>query len=255
MCAEGGEFYDQVRVHAPWIEICSKLTDEEKEATAHEVEQHTKYVVGKAVEDHLKGQGDLPGHIKEYIKKLLEPPLISWRKLLRDRVVSTKRYRWVRSVTRANRRHVGTGLMPFPGRAKERTFNVVFMIDTSGSMSTPELEMALVELQALQAADPDIRITIIEADVRIHREYEVGPKDEIHPNFLGRGGTSFDLALARAREIKPDIAFYYTDGGASAPAVENRVACPFIWLITPDGVVPDSEWGDSLKMKDRREQK
>lgn len=251
-----GIYAETGQIHSAWRDICLRLTDEEKEATAHEIEQHTKYIVGKAVEDHMKcGSGNLPGHIQEYVNKLLEPPLISWRRLLRDKIVSTKRYRWVRSVTRMNRRHAGTGLMPFPGRNRERTFNVVFMIDTSGSMSTPELEMALNELQGLQTADPDIMITIIEADTDIHREYAVGPKDDIYPNFLGRGGTCFNRALLRAKELKPDIAFYYTDGGASAPQVESRVACPFIWLITPNGVVPDNNWGDSLKMKDRREKK
>lgn len=253
MTGVGGRFHIAGIPHEKWKELMDQLTDEEKVGIAQELQQQTRNIVAQAVEDQIKARGTIPANLEELVKKLLAPPVIPWTQFLRDIVVNTKRFKWVRSVARPNRRHVGVpGLIPFPGRAKDRAFTIAFLVDTSGSMSTKELEMAFNEMQHLQKADPDILMYIIEADVVVHKCYEVGPDDEISPKFHGRGGTSFDYALERARELRPDIVLYYTDGGAPAPRPESRVPCSMLWLITPNGTVPDKNWGMVLKMKDRK---
>jgi predicted metal-dependent peptidase len=108
-------------------------------------------------------------------------------------------------------------------------------------------------LRHLQQADNEIEITIIEADVSIGKEYTVGPTTELNYQLTGRGGTDFNYALKRARELKPDICFYYTDGYAPAPDPENRVPCPMVWLISPGGTPPDPHWGYILEMRDKFE--
>ena len=243
--------------HKLWQDTFSQLTNEEMAGLADELAAKGKQVVQQAVKDHQKSRGLLPAFLQELIEKLLAPPTVSWLRLLRNYVVNTKRWKWKRSVARPNRRKVGITefgvlpISPFPGRTKDRSFTCAFCLDTSGSMGQRELEQALNELQHMQKADRDIEIHVIECDAAIGREYLLRANDEVKYKLTGRGGTVFDPALKRARELKPDICFYYTDGYASAPEVSNRVACPMVWLISPNGKVPDPNWGYQLKMKDR----
>jgi len=223
---------------------------EDMSSLADELRYQTKAVVQKAVDDHQKSRGTVPSQIAEIIKKLLKKPQIPWTQILRDRVVSTKRYSWRRSCARPRRRHLGIPeLVPFPGKKKNREFTVAFMEDTSGSMGARELEMAHNELLALQKSDPNIKIHVIHCDAAVEYEYVLGTNDEIEHNAHGRGGTSFDPALIRAKELEPDIAFYFTDGYAPAPAKENRLSCPFCWVITPNGTVPDEDYGYVINTK------
>jgi len=241
-----------IDAHGVWEQLMSGLSDEEKMGLSSEIEQRVKEMVKKAVEEHSRSRGSVPSFLQELINKLLTPPRIPWTQVLRDKVVNTKRWKWQRSISRPNRRHVGMPLLcPFPGRRKDRTFTVVFCIDTSGSMGAPQLELALNELQHMQKTDREIEITVIECDAAVGKEYVLHYNTEVQFNLTGRGGTEFDPALKRAKELKPDIVFYYTDGYAPAPDPDSRVACPFVWLIAPYGHNPDENWGSVLVMEDR----
>jgi predicted metal-dependent peptidase len=235
--------------HKRWIIDASGLSLEEKLAIAQELHQEAKTKVAEVVDDIKKSRGTLPGYVQELVEVLLAEPTIPWTQVLRDLVVNTRRSKPRRSLRRPNRRHFGIPrLAKFPGKAKDPTFSVAFLIDTSGSMGTEELQDAIVNLQGLQKVDKDIHITIVEADVEIHKEYEIGSTDKVDPEFHGRGGTDFNAALLRAQEIEADIVFYYTDGYGPAPELESRVSVPFAWLITKRGTVPDEEWGRVISL-------
>jgi predicted metal-dependent peptidase len=213
-------------------------------ALADELEHQGQRIIRQAVDDHKKSRGTLPGHLQQYIDDLLQQAKIPWTSILRNKVINTQRFKKYRSVGRPRRRHTGIPrLMKFPGHTKERKFTVAFCIDTSGSMGTEELKQGLSELQGLQKADKDIKIHVIECDTAVGRVYEIGPNDEVKRNMTGRGGTTFDPAVIRAKELNPDIVFYFTDGYAPGLQIENRVSCPFIWVITPGGCIPDPDYG------------
>lgn len=238
--------------HGLWKNIMDSLSAEEMEGLVDELRHRTKGIVQKAKDDHQRSRGTLPAYLQKLIENVLEPPKIPWTQLLRDRVINAKRSKPRRSIARPNRRHAGIpGLCAFPGRVRDPAFTVAFCIDTSGSMGTRQLEIALSELQHLQRADDDITIHVIECDAHIGREYTIGPHDKIKYELTGRGGTTFDPALIRVQELKPDICFYYTDGYAPAPQPHNRVSCPMVWLITPGGKICDENWGFTLRMVDQ----
>lgn len=229
----------------------AKLPDD-KLSLADELRQKTKQMIQQAVDDHIKNHGTIPAEITEQVKKLLKRPQVPFTQILRSWVVATQKYRRRRSVTRVCRRHIGVpDFWPFPGSGKERKFTVVWITDTSGSMGSKELEMGLNELASLQRAEKDIDIIVIEADACVEHEYHLSkPQDKISYAVHGRGGTVFDPALIRAKELRPDIVFYFTDGYAPPPAVENRLSCPFAWVITPNGIVPDPNWGKVIKTRE-----
>lgn len=240
--------------HKRWLVDASGLSLEEKLAIAQELHQEAKTKVAEVVDDIQKSRGTLPGYVQELVEILLAEPTVPWAQILRDLVVNTRRSKPRRSLRRPNRRHFGIPrLAKFPGKAKDPTFSVAVLIDTSGSMGTEELQDAIVNLQSLQKVDKDIHITIVEADVEIHKEYEIGSTDKVDPEFHGRGGTDFNAALIRAQEIEADIVFYYTDGYGPAPELESRVSVPFAWLITKRGTIPDEEWGRVIKLDDSEE--
>lgn len=267
---DGGEFHEwmkqhsiggqqmllQLISHAEWEKMMAGMSDEEKQGLANEMKQRIRNAIEKAVEEHAKSRGTVPAFLEEYIEKMLQTPRVPWTQLLRDKVVNTKRWKWKRSIARPNRRKVAMAvaepdmIVPFPGRSRDRAFTCVFCIDTSGSMGSSELEIALSELEHLRRADKDIQITIIESDADIGREYTIDSRGEIQWSLTGRGGTDFNPALERARELRPDICFYYTDGYAPAPEAHNRVACPMVWLVTPGGHCPDEDWGMHIRMSD-----
>lgn len=238
--------------HGLWQDIMNGLSDEEKHGMVDELKNRTKGVVQKAMDDHQRARGTLPSYLEQLINQVLEPPKVPWTQLLRDRVVNARRSKPRRSIARPNRRHVGVpGLCAFPGRVRDPAFTVAFCIDTSGSMGERELEIALSELQHLQRADDDITIHVIECDASVGRQYTIGPTDKIEYELTGRGGTTFDPALIKAQELRPDICFYYTDGYAPPPEPHNRVSCPMVWLIAPGGQRCDENWGHTLEMVDQ----
>jgi len=247
---EMSEFgYQLLGNHQIWQEEFDKLTSDEKFSLADELEHHGKSVIRRALKSHKKNRGTLPGGLEELIDDTLKEPTIPWTKILRNRIINTRRFKWKRSIRRPKRRNLGIPeLMKFPGRAKDRVFTVLLMIDTSGSMDTEDLQKAVAEIQSLQKVDKDIKIFIIEADVTIGREYSVGPYDEIEKSFTGRGGTDFNEAMRRGKELEVDIGFYFTDGYAPAPEKENHLACPFFWVITPAGYVPDENYGHVIML-------
>lgn len=215
---------------------------------AIELQEHTKVLVVQAKELYLKQHGLLPGSFSTLIDKLLAPPRIDWRSVMRNlasgSILASKR----RSMSRPYRRHLGVKQLSwYPGRAADRTFNIVFGIDTSASMGATELSQAIAILQKLQRIDPWITITIIEADAAVQRVYTVTGMDTVKVDVCGRGGTNFDPAIDEARKYRPDLMFYYTDGCASVP--RNRLACPMVWLISPSGHNPSPEWGHCLFME------
>ena len=136
---------------------------------------------------------------------------------------------------------------PYPGTKTDPTFDVVFALDTSGSMSAEEMLLALSEVQGIQRASEKMSIRIIECDTKIGKEYVLNPGETPDLKVTGRGGTEFDPVFQRAQQLKPDCLIYATDGYCSLPKESFRVSCPVIWVITPGGVVPGDYWRSSAK--------
>lgn len=214
----------------------------------NQAEAQIKETVQRAVNETIKCRGTIPGHLEDLIKKMSESS-VNWLALLRNAIVNAIRTTKKRSMKRPNRRGFGIpGGLHFPGTIKDKTFSVVFLVDTSGSMGDEELSQAIAELETMRKVNKSIDITIIEADVIIHKEYILKPGQQVQRNMLGRRGTDFNLALARAKELNPGLCFYFTDGYGGGVQIENRVKCPFYWIVTPNGAKPD-QWGRCIFTK------
>jgi len=252
------------------------------ETEAHKLSAHGREVIRGAVASHTKSRGTLPGHVEELIKKMLQPPTVPWTQFLHNIVQRTKQTKKKRGMSRPSKMlsavrkfavlhsessdprmqalqgvlRVMRRVAVFPGTKLVNKFTIVYVVDTSGSMSAHEMAAGLAQLQHIQKADRDVNICVIYADTHVCKEYWVGTNDEIDPNMTGRGGTDFELVfrhvaenLMRSQEKSPDILIYCTDGYAPPPT--TRLPIPVVWLLTPRGAPVMAEAGHiTLEMRD-----
>lgn len=173
-----------------------------------------------------------PGNfIEELDEAFPEPtkPRMDWKTALR--LFATPQRRAFTTYARPNRRYrlrVGEipGRIYRPDVARPKRLFVV--IDTSGSMSTEELNEIAGELRRLNRW---ARFTVVECDTIIHRVY---PFAGHFTDAAGRGGTDLRPVFEPAflAEHRPDGVVYFTDGEGPYPATAPGV--PTLWVLTKD---------------------
>lgn len=192
------------------------------------------------------GRGLLPAGIEEFLQQYLADPIVPWWEVFVTRAKTSKTAKIKRSVIVPNRSLMALSeedeaVIPAPGRVRDKSWRIIMMRDTSGSMSTESLEIALSEMQHMLNADEGMELRMLDGDADVHRDVLLKPGDEIPTSVLGRGGTDFDAYFKYMNEKyansdwRPDLVVVYTDGYAPAVAEENRLPgdIPVIWLVTP----------------------
>ncbi len=177
--------------------------------------------------------GRFPGHIAERLAELIRriEGTLDWKAALR-RFASSSRKSRLRNTMRRRSKRYGS----FPGIKLIRKHRVAVCVDTSGSISSAELERFFAEVENIHRAGAEIEV--LEADVIVQRRYRYRGRPPIE--VAGRGGTSFDDALRAVREspARFDACIYLTDGYAAKPVESPK--CPLIWILSPEGA-PDAE--------------
>jgi predicted metal-dependent peptidase len=238
--------------HELWDELSEELTDEEVEVLVSQIEGDAYEKVTQAVNEHKKARGTVPGFVEEELEQLTKPPTIPWKKLLHQYVQRCRMSKPLRSMQRPRKRWLGLGTTLYPGMIRDRTFNLYFAIDTSGSMSSEDLLDGLTELQGITRIDRDVQITVVEFDTEIHKEYKLKANQPVDVNLRGRGGTDFNKAFGRAKELgqkgEVDAVIIYTDGYAPSPELEFRPKdVPVLWCLTDGGQHPSPEYGIEIR--------
>lgn len=187
-----------------------------------------------------KSRGDVPGGLSDYVDLMLSPPLIDWRKELRN---FTKRAGHVEAGSTMTRR--SKKYKTFPALKIRRLQRVALAIDTSGSMSDEEFNQGISEVRGALASN--CQVIVIQADCVVDNVEIYNKK---MPNLsritrYGNGGTSFDDPLLYVKtggkldkhsefpKVGPvDGMVYITDGYAPAPRLENYPRCKVLWLST-----------------------
>lgn len=231
------------------------LTSEEMQGLADKLRQEAQNIIRTAVTEQLKSRGTIPSGIQQYIETLLAKPTIPWPRVLRTLCTRTQQSKRQRGMRRPSRRLYGVpGILPFPGQTRDHRFTIGFALDTSGSMDRDDLALALRELLNIVKTEQDVRLMVMYCDAGLHVTYKVTREADVDFNVRGRGGTDFNPPFVKVRELlkgdnAPDVLVYATDGYAPAPAPENRVPIPVIWLITPRGQIPSPDYGIHIKME------
>ena len=230
--------------HGKWKDNLKGVAD--YDALARKVDQHVRRLVKESVKTFNKDRGRLPAHIAELIERNLAPPKAPYYQIIRKLVRGSRLSKFKRSPTRINRKRTyafhlkGTGLpqlSPFPGKARDFTFFVVILIDTSGSMSMKEIAEGLSGIKNILEKDRHCYVTVLEVDAGVEKEYECKRVHDIQFNVKGRGGTTLGPGLFRARELGCDVCLAFTDGFTENINNYPRKKLPkkTIWVINRDG--------------------
>lgn len=200
--------------------------------------------------EKMKGQGSVPDHVKELVKKMTNAEL-PWQEILAQFV--TKCYNsGNRSWIPPNRRHVHNGVYLQSRQATK--LKAAVAIDTSGSTYSDRTKF-LSELNSLVNSFGMYELTVICCDAQVDSCKTFTQDDPLNIEMdgfemSGGGGTSFvppfDYVLDN--QIQCDCFIYLTDGWGPAPE-KNPLGIPVLWIITKDGTEDFCDWGQKIHLK------
>lgn len=200
------------------------------------------------IRDPSNSRGTIPGYAARAFKELREAK-IDWRTLLNNFIQEeVNDY----SFTPPDRRFNDSPFfLPDFNDIDESVKGVLFMIDTSGSMSDAEITTAYSEVKgAIDQFNGKLQGWLGFFDAAIVEPVEFTNEEEfkiIRP--YGGGGTSFNIIFSYVNECMQDknisSIVILTDGCAPWPKESATNGIPTIWLINNEEVNPP--WGESCK--------
>ena len=174
------------------------------------------------------GYGSIPGQVLIELDTRLNPRL-PWYILLHNFMSNFAKddYTW----RRPNRRYLPDLIMP--SAYSDRCSNLVFAVDSSGSVSDDKFSYFIQEIEVVQQELLPEKITLINFDTYIRNIYEITQSTNIQQDikFTGRGGTNVNCVLDWAREHEHEVLLIFTDGYFGSPAEDEYPDCPVVWLI------------------------
>jgi len=193
-----------------------------------------------------KGRGKLPGEFKTFIDVQLTPSKVDWRHEL-EAWAGTSRSAHdigagIRSYRRPSRRQTdwSSGSPVFPSTWKPRS-KLGFVLDTSGSMSEPEIINCLVQAADIMTSGGVYEIRIVVCDAKVHLDMVLDSPHDIVTHFeaiKGRGGTDMRVGVNHLADDDTLAGIIIaTDGDTPWPAEEDT-ELPILALLTR----PSSNW-------------
>ena len=203
-----------------WDEI-EKLDSVQQEI----LKSHIEWLMEETAQTVEKGRpGSTPGEIQVLLDLIKKPPVFDWKKYVRG---------WVGNSNDVYVKQTRFKPNPYftqnPANKIKMRQNILFAIDTSGSVSNEELQECMSELYNLWKFGHTISIMC--ADTKLYDPYIY--KGENTVKIHGRGGTTFTPTLEFFNQNKQyNAMIYFTDGYAELPPNANR---SMLWIISSNG--------------------
>lgn len=200
-------------------------------------------------DEETEGAGNIPDFVKRMINKM-KKPTIDWKKLLnnflQERVCDY-------SFSPPDRRFSDTGF--FLPDFNEKDFvskEILFMVDTSGSVRDKDLAMVYSEISGVIeqfSGKLTGKLGFFDAAVTPPLPFEdVGDLLQIIP--YGGGGTDFtvifDYISENLSEELPACIVIFTDGNGPYPYESAAMGIPVLWIINNFDFTPP--WGKITRM-------
>lgn len=230
--------------HKEWEKNIKSVSD--LGALSRKLEQNVRKIIKDSIKNFSKDRGNLPSHIAELIEQALGPPKVPYYQVIRRLVRGSRLSKFLRSPTRINRKRTYTfhlqdsdlpQISPFPGKKRDMTFDIVVLVDTSGSMTPDMIAEGLCGVKNIIENDKYCYTTVLEVDAGVEKEYQCKKIRDIQFNVKGRGGTVLRPGLERARELGCDICLAFSDGYVDDINSVPRKCLPkkLVWVITENG--------------------
>lgn len=174
-------------------------------------------------------QGSLPYGIERLVKKISSNQ-VNWKEAIAEfaTVLTKNNYNWMRP----NRRYMPQFILP--SLYDEELGNIVWAIDTSGSVTAEELGEIAGEADSILNT-MNVTLQIIYCDSYCHGDVVEITRDdgEVKLEMRGGGGTDYRPVFKKVEEksLDPIGLIYFTDGYCdSFPSEEPDY--PVLWIIT-----------------------
>ena len=223
---------------------------EDKQQTQEWLSRMINATEAISIMDPSNGRGTIPACAQRMLKELTEPQN-DWRTILENFIQEEiNDY----SFSPPDRRFADSPFfLPDFNEKDERVENILFMIDTSGSMSDTMITEAYSEIKgAIDQFDGKLQGWLGFFDAVVVEPQPFENEEEfsiIRP--IGGGGTSFDIIFDYVKEnmmADPPVSIVIlTDGYAPFPEEEQAMGIPVLWIINNEDVTP--EWGKVARIK------
>lgn len=223
--------------HSTWKDF-EDMNEAEKKLTKKVMENILKEVQ----EQTIKSRGIVPGIMVEIINAFEkdEEPKFDWRRYLRQfSGGSSKIY------TKKTRRKFNKRFIENPGLKIKPRRHILVAIDTSGSVSSTELQEFLKEMFHIHKTGTEITIMQCDTHIKSISKFKPDTEYEIH----GRGGTDFQPVVDYYKENlhKYVSLIFFTDG--EAPAPKNAVG-KILWVMSSTSQLNEELPGIVIKLED-----
>lgn len=209
------------------------MTQEAKDKLAKDIDQALR----QGEREHRKVNGKGGGNLERELSALLNPK-IDWRQVLAEFVRSTCSGRDTSTWRRPNRRFLGQDIL-MPSLQSERVGHIVVGVDTSGSISGPEITAMLTEVVAVakQVQPEKIDLLYWDSAVASHEEYNETNLDMLATSTKPRGGGGTSPACVKRhltdKHLNPECIIMLTDGYVDSwPDFD----CPVLWVVTSKNI-------------------
>jgi len=208
------------------------------DAQRTENRQKIASAMGQNDMEKMKNMGEGYADLIRQFEDLLDSK-IPWQTVLREFITQTSKNRY--TYNRPSRKSYHSRII-FPTMTGDN-IELVFGVDTSGSMSNTDLAEALTELHSICEEFDNWNVDLISCDTNAHLigEYSSEEGDEfgsINTDLVGGGGTEMSpmLEYANEKEEEPAVCIIITDGYIPEAALDDEVEdVQCIVIVTSSG--------------------
>jgi predicted metal-dependent peptidase len=226
-------------LHSTWKEFDS-LSEADKKLIKAQIEHQIKSII----ESQQRDRGFIPSELKDYIDSLFEikPPSYDWKSYFRRFFGSSNKI-----YTKKTRRKLNKRFQENPALKIKPKKRVLVGVDTSGSVSSKDLQEFFGEIYHMWKTG--ITITVAEGDADIHNVYEYSGKT---PDYVtGRGGTDMNPFIEYFNSNKKyNSLIILTDGEIGEKTVNTFK--PMLTVLCSKGAnieeVKENGWGNVIKI-------
>lgn len=204
----------------------------------------------EAVKALGKTAGNIPAGIERAIGKLIRPQT-DWRTVLNDFVqTEINDYSFMPPDRRLQDQEF---FLPDFNEEEDFVQDILFMIDTSGSMSEETVTACFSEIRgAIDQFNGRLAGYLGYFDAAVVPPVEFSSVDELQViKPVGGGGTSFacvfDYIRDEMQDRRPAAIVILTDGEAPFPEESASDGIPVLWVVTTDKEIP---WGKVTRITD-----
>ena len=182
------------------------------------------------------------GNVPDAIRKALDAfqtPQISWQNILRNFVATHVSRKVKYTKKKLDRRFA----LPAPGKTRIREMVLGVCADSSGSVSDAQFASFLSEIKVISKT--------ISKTWMIHADCEVQSVEDLSKMKLefvrkGNGGTAYQPAIDKCKELKCDAIIYF--GDFDCADVPSNPGVPFLW-VGVGNQEPPGKFGKVLRIK------